>query len=390
MQIYLNSLIRGNAALDLVGMPLGHAPAFSTAARSQDCVISSRELGKTGRQLAEEGYDSKGFRIKSKTCNFGPMAGFVCRNALFSKKGAEYKDEQEKAHKHALEDDDKVGWRGSTEQLCISEARLAWLQAQPDLNVAPRAFAGNPNIMWGAITAPGAPRSLYLMRREQRNGDTVWALYETDQPVDTRPVLQRSAWDVLQARPMLGMVNPYPAYPRGHYKNCVCGDYDLFAVWPRRGVYQPRGEDRRIAGMPTGNAQRRDQQIALWEDRRLGNISNRVHLVAQLINSLLPGAPGAIGGTREMVHHSDEGGRPHVTEIELPVIAFVPINGVVETVAADSLHRMSVLVKLCHTLGFQVILNAGWVAQLGGPHALGTTGDARGWQTPHGDPGRGR
>jgi len=47
--------------------------------------------------------DDQGFRIKSKTCNFGPMAGFVCRNALFSKKGAEYKDEQEKRYAQALD-----------------------------------------------------------------------------------------------------------------------------------------------------------------------------------------------------------------------------------------------------------------------------------------------
>lgn len=391
MQIYLNALLRGIAALDAVGFPPAHAQAFQTVANLENCAISSRELGRVGRQLVEEGYDSKGFRIKGKTCNFGPMAGFVCRNALYNKRGAAHAVEQEQAHRHALFDDDHVGWRGTVEQICISPARLGWLRGQADLNVNPQAFAGNPNIMWGTFVAPGGPRTLYLLRQEVRNGDTVWAIYETNQPVDTRPALQRAAWDVLGAIPMMGMVNPYPAYGAGHYKNCVCGDYDLFGIWPRRADYQPMGDDRRISGMPRGDAAARNLQIVQWEDRRLGNINNRIHMVAQMINSLLPRAAGAVGGTREMVHHSDEGGRPGVTGIELPVIAFVPVpGGAVEILAADNLHRMNILVKLCHILGYQIILNSGWVNQLGGAHALGDTGDAHGWQTPLGDATRAR
>lgn len=390
-QQLLQGLQRGDAALGLVGMPRAHAQAFRQVAASEQCVISSRELGRVCTDLVSEGYDSKGFRIKSKSCNFGPMAGFVCRNPLYSKKGAAYAPTQEKDTVKALNDEDHVGWRAGVEQICLSDSRVEWLRT----TIGPNgirysnalAFANNADLMYGTFTPPGGQNTVYLLRRELRNGDRVWALYTTEQPVDTRPVLRRAAFETLSASPIEALVNPYPAYPGRHYKNCVTGDYDLFGVWPRRAQYDPRGEDRRIAGMGAGG----NAQILQWEDAKLGNISNRVHLIAQLVNSRLPAAPGAVGRTRDMVHHSDEGGRPYVTEIELPVIAFLPLpDGSVETVGIDAIPRMRTFVYLCALVGFQPILNPGWRGQLGAFAAVGDVGDARGWQTPQNSPARGR
>lgn len=336
-QHLLNQLVQGPRALQVVGMPPAHAPAFMQVATSQSCVISSRELGLVGTGLAEEGYDSKGFRIKSKTCDFGPMAGFVCTNPNYSKRGVAYAPTQQRDINHALKDDDHVGWKGSTEHICISEARLNWLRAEPSVNVATAPLLRDGSALYGRIAAP-APVT-YVLRRQPHalTHETLWHLYTVGKEAELQRVigsaaLQLQPWDTLKTSlalaPIEALVNPYPAYPRGHYKNCVCGDYDLFAVWPRRKDYDPAGEDRRIAGMLPGqgaaNRDARNNQIFKWEDKRLGNISNRVHLVAQLINSALPGVPGAVGGRRDMVHHSDEAGRPMVTEVELPVIAFIP------------------------------------------------------------------
>lgn len=378
-QLYLNALITDASAINEVGMVPAHAQAFARIARQQNCVISSRELGEVCRGLAEEGYDSKGFRIKAKTCNFGPMAGFVCRNSNFSKRGAGYAAQQEAAHGHALNDDDGVGWRAGLQQICISEARRGWLEANGYATT--HLLSAADNTRWGVVTNP--VRATFLMRKEMRNGDSVWALYETVEPLDSKPVLRRSPWDSLAKQPMNALVNPYPAWGPGHYKNAVTGDYDLFAVWPRRADYEPLGADRRIAGMAL-NPQIRDAQIGTWEDRRLGNISDRVHLIAQMVNSLLPKHGNC---TRDMLHHSDEAGRPSVCQIELPVIAFIPAPARDLIVAADNLFRMRALAQLCHLLGFQVIVNSGWRAQLGN---LGTTGDSAGWRTPLNSPVRGR
>ncbi len=36
-----------------------------------------------------ESYASKGFHVKSKSCNWGPMAGFVLSDPRFTKTGSE-------------------------------------------------------------------------------------------------------------------------------------------------------------------------------------------------------------------------------------------------------------------------------------------------------------
>lgn len=379
-RLYLNALISGAVAIEKVGMVPSHAQAFMRIARQQNCVISSRELGAVCTGLAEEGYDSKGFRIKGKTCNFGPMAGFVCRNPNFSKRGAEYAEQQEAAHHHALLDDDHVGWKAGLQQICISEQRLQWLRTEGYAN--PQVLSARDNTLWGTVTHP--VNFTYLMRNEIHNGDSVWALYETTEPLATKAVLRQANWDVLAKTPMTALVNPYPAWGPDHYKNAVTGDYDLFAVWPKRDDYDATDEDRRIAGMDPDPRQR-DARIGIWEDTKLGNISNRVHLIAQLVNSVLP-KPG--GCTRDMLHHSDEAGRPGVSQIELPVIAFIPAPDHQDyIVAMDNVFRMNAFAKLCAELGFQVIINSGWRAQLGG---FGDTGDAQGWQTPLDSPLRGR
>jgi hypothetical protein len=385
IQQFLSALPQGQAALDLVGMPRSHGVAFEQVARQEKCVISSRELGKVGTMLVEEGYDSKGFRIKSKTCNFGPMAGFVCYNPTFSKKGVGYAKKQKEDIDHALHGDNKQDWKASTEQICISDQRLDWLKREKSVKVAPQASV-SPTMVWGQINDPAPVRWVAKKKAHVLTGEMVWHLYEAPDNV-----MLHGSFNTLEKHltPMLALVNPYPAYPKGHYKNCVCGDYDLFAVWPQWQNFSPTGEDRRIAGM-NPNAQVRNQQILQWEDKRLGNISNRVHQVAQMLNSLMPPAPGAIGAARDMVHHSDEAGRPFVTEIELPVIAFIPAKTRTLCVGARDLHQMKKLISLCHALGFQIIINEGWRAQLGMHGALGHGTDSQGWQVPQNSPLRAR
>jgi hypothetical protein len=113
-------------------------------------------------------------------------------------------------------------------------------------------------------------------------------------------------------------------------------------------------------------------------------------VVAQLINSALPSVMGAVGGRRDMCHHSDEAGRPGVTSLDTPIIAFIPIHKRVRVVTARTIQDVRTLVVACNELGFQVIINAGWKAQLGVVANFTTTGDSRGWQTPQGDRARAR
>ena len=422
----LGLLMRDRAATHLVGMPWEHAQIFMQIARQEKCVISSRQLGRVCMGLISAGYDSKGFRIKSKSCDFGPMAGFLCFDERFHKKGAAYNPTQLKDIQHAIHGDawDTTGrWKAGTAQICLTQERLAELQnwndpQLPDARIAP--VAVTPEILVGTVARPIALN--YVLRRERRFGDDVWAVYSAAKSLPLQPVVWRAAWEILVGnygiQPILGMVNPYPPYAAGHYKNCCTGDYDLFGVWPLRRLrgsdalrpghplatpvgmrptpYQALGEDRRIAGMAPVRADV-DAQIFQWEDKRLGNISNRVHTVAQMINSAVDGVTNrGGGGSRNVVQHSDEAGRPVVGGIDDHVIAFIPAPGLNLIVGMESpggapnAAQWKAFFQVVHELGFEVVLNTHWMHQIAawGLGGMGTTGDARGWRPAQNSPVR--
>jgi hypothetical protein len=59
------------------GFPTVHIEAFKRVAARNKMVVSSRELNPLCTDLVLENYAAKGFHIKAKTCDWGPMAGFV-------------------------------------------------------------------------------------------------------------------------------------------------------------------------------------------------------------------------------------------------------------------------------------------------------------------------
>lgn len=61
--------------------------SFLQAAEAADTIVSSRLPGGVGTDLIEAGYDLKGFQIKAKSCDWGPMAGFICQLPFLNKAG---------------------------------------------------------------------------------------------------------------------------------------------------------------------------------------------------------------------------------------------------------------------------------------------------------------
>lgn len=114
--------------INTIGMPVVHMLAFTTVAEQQKCVIMVRATGPTCHGLLHEGYDTKGYRIHGKSCDWGPMAGFVMRDPRLNKYGlAKAKFNGEK-HNEALHmDHEGQGWLAATTPLKISQARLDWL-----------------------------------------------------------------------------------------------------------------------------------------------------------------------------------------------------------------------------------------------------------------------
>ncbi len=69
------------------GFPEGLQTAFKTTAEEMNCVILSRVPGGATTELIAAGHDLKGFFIKAKSCDWGPMTGFLCQVPAFNKKG---------------------------------------------------------------------------------------------------------------------------------------------------------------------------------------------------------------------------------------------------------------------------------------------------------------
>ena len=81
------AILKDTAARLEAGMPKEYARVFSEMADKTNTIIISRASGIYAEGLIEEGYASKGFHNKAKSCNWGPMAGFVCTYKHFSKYG---------------------------------------------------------------------------------------------------------------------------------------------------------------------------------------------------------------------------------------------------------------------------------------------------------------
>ena len=355
---------------DVIGMPAAHEDAFLNVARSQRVVIITRATGPTCLGPLEEGYDTKGYRIHGKSCDWGPMAGFVMRDPRLNKYGLGKAMFNFEKHEEALyHDRENQGWRASTTPLVISNARLAWLQGAgllPGLRYdrAVQGYIGIANhggvlFNYALVEERG---ELFSVCFDNRFAGCIWEqeLGEgTKRPVHARlPKLEH----------MMAMTNP-PDHGIGdrvapHLK-AITGDYDLFAVWPYASAYdaRPGGDDHRPLGTVRGSNSRADRDnvthleenfTVTGQGTKLGNITNRIYLVCQLINSLVG---------RNVLWHSDESARPFLDDVDLPVAAFCPAG---THFGIESVHDFDVFIRGCLQERIHVTLSDAWVKQVQG------------------------
>jgi hypothetical protein len=82
-------LIANLEKLKKCGFPELHAEAFQDTADRTNCVIATRVPGADKTTPILEGYDLKSYLIKPKSCDWGPMQGFLCQLPCFNKNGSE-------------------------------------------------------------------------------------------------------------------------------------------------------------------------------------------------------------------------------------------------------------------------------------------------------------
>ncbi len=364
---------------NIIGMPFSHRQAFLSVARDQKCVIMVRATGPTCHGLLEEGYDTKGYRIHGKSCDWGPMAGFVMRDPRLNKYGLGKENFNREKHKEAIElDHEGQGWKASTTALKISEGRIAWLRGKGLISTVKKAERYH-----GSAAHPSGIKFDYCLIPEKDNP----ALYGVYFDMTTHNKWKQEGVPVVQYHPkwgasyepMIAMTNPpeHRSYRTETHLNAITGDYDLFAVWPFVGSYDasPYGPDHRPLGTVKGsvgkaeraNVDKLERNFSEFEKNsktggiptgikpgtkqgtKLGNITPRIYMICQLINSIL--------GKQQVLWHSDEAARPFLDDVDLPVIAFTPLGN---AVGIETIFDFKVFISFCEKEGIKVTLSNAW------------------------------
>jgi hypothetical protein len=329
----------GNAACELTGIPPLHAEAFQEVADQKNCMISSRAVGRYATGPILEGYASKGFHNKAKSCNWGPMAGFVLNDPRFTKVGGT--EAGQTGQKKALE---KAVEEGATAvPLFISDARRRWLEK----NALIRTTGMTADRVLCLAAAPWGPVMKFTLTRERPTGATMdmWGVcYEASA---SAPGLM---W-------VMAMRDPHCALDMSDYRSATTGDYDLFAIFARAGDYRPAGRDQRMVSNKQLESNIR-AGVAPGEDKHLGNITGRAREIRDALNTAII-RRGYTGGN--MVHHSDEGGRPFVEDVDLPVFAVVP--GKTAPYGIESVEDLREFISTILE-GYAPVFNPGWMKQL--------------------------
>jgi hypothetical protein len=96
--------------------------------------------------------------------------------------------------------------------------------------------------------------------------------------------------------------------------------------------------------------------LRIREDPDRGNVSTRILIVINELNNAVTRRGYTAGN---MVHHSDEAGRPFLDDVDLPAIAFVP-RDMLSPYAIENKVDLSYFVQVAHGLGYVTVINPAW------------------------------
>lgn len=344
-------ILRGHTACDKTGIPAIHAEAFQEVADATGNVILSRAVGIYATGLILEGYASKGFHNKAKSCNWGPMAGFVLDDPRFTKVGGTEKGQkdQREALLHAIDD------KAVEVPLYISDDRRQWLVKKRLMSFVDRE---SDSYLVRAVSPWGLTLDFKLVREKPEGAtEKMWAvLYRKSDRVSARAVGGGGGGDWT---PVMAMRDPLCVIPASNYRAATTGDYDLFAVWARKAGYSPDVKDRRMVGHAALESAIRSRAKDTGEDVHLGNMTPRLRALRDQLNTAFK-RRGYTGG--DMVHHSDEAGRPFVGDIDLPAFAVVP--GRRSCFALESVYDVRQFITAELDREFAPVFSPGWMKQL--------------------------
>ena len=385
-----------NFACEKTGFYAPHARACEGVADRTNCIILFREPGGMAQGLIAEQYAMKGFRIDTKSCNWGPMSGFVCADPRLTKdpsyiaRNKDWTSDALTGHIHEkwfgkVED---ASWVGDVMPIAISQKRISELTSKGVIDPKPardgqlvgasRATKGDTMLYWRLVPA-GNASSVWLTERAGYFVlcvDTAGAApFKQIYPAGVKPIMFRGHETIL------GLINP-GTKGRG-FKACVTADYDLFAIWEAMGGADRLALQHRLAGdlqkkfnqpnapLPGGVARMDTVDTRLQaggnrEHHRFGDVSGRVMYVKTMLNTALQSVGGYGGGNA--IHHNDEAGNFALAKGTLsecfPLICFAPGS---KTILIENLVDFKELVLYSRAGGFNVRAKPDWLLAAGVP-----------------------
>jgi hypothetical protein len=315
MPLVLQQLIqgfdRGREAVDLVGFAPAHEQAFQQVADEWDCVIMSRETGWVCQQLIAEGYGSKGFHVKSKSCTWGPMAGFLLEDVRLTKSNDldfQYKEIQARIQYR------NENWRTplfiSNERVAFLKSRQTylkiseWQENNSNTQISVRAFRSVPEKLPNLGDNQLEPdekalqyinvinntrkvekdKKLYLELHFMLVKDVsqdIWGVYFANGENACQEVISVNPLGLIPVMALTDPLNPIPGY-----KGAITGDYDLFAVFARNSPlpgkigYEKDQLDLRVASV--GEDSRFDEGHPDY-----GHVSQRILILINELNKAI-------------------------------------------------------------------------------------------------------
>ncbi|MGH7472149.1 MAG: hypothetical protein ACRENP_29720, partial [Longimicrobiales bacterium] len=281
-----------------------------------------------------------------------PMAGFVLADPRFTKAPELAKQAQ------ALKEAQQYG--AKEVPVIISEERRRWLLK----NNCMQASSRTARTHYYFSPSPQGDMMLFVLQRAENvpgaNGAQMWsvnyAYCEGRVGFGDPDTMEKSGGT--EYLPVLAMRDPLCTIPASDYRSATTGDYDLFAIFARARRYQPEGLDQRMVSHTALEQNIRNKLHDTGEDKHLGNMTQRIREIRAELNLLFTRA-GYTGG--DLVHHSDEGGRPFVSDVDLPVFAVVP--GQTEPYGLQSVEDLREFIAVA-LQGYAPVFNPGWMKQL--------------------------
>lgn len=333
-----------------------HGVCFQSVANYIDTVIACRSIGKAVTGLLEESYSSKPFEIKAKTCDWGPMAGFVTSDPRLERRNSEVlrsqTSENPNAQRRGSHNAIASGQVGQI-PILISEARKNWLIANRYISIVfdlDLVGGGSALSVMAKSTETGTPSQFILRRDGSQPG--LWGVYYASS-TSGMPSIAGANSDAMRRgsltrdmRQTLNALEPVFAFadlmrPANDYRAAITGDYDLWAVFPKK----IEGRPVREQGFPVHNR---------------GSMTFATLRAMQSLNRIFRVLGGYQGG--DLIHHGAEMHRPGVSSVEMNFIAFIPDRNQVHWVQnGDDFSRFYLDIGN----DYQADLNPGWYRQLG-------------------------